>query len=78
PFRPVMLAHPLVPKAERDNPDAVDPALITADAFAAEWKYDGIRVQASSEGGVRRIYTRTGDDISHTFPDVLAAMSFEG
>ncbi|HBF91827.1 MAG TPA: ATP-dependent DNA ligase, partial [Hyphomonas atlantica] len=78
PFRPVMLAHPLVAKAERDNPDAVDPSLITSDAFAAEWKYDGIRVQASSEGGVRRIYTRTGDDISHTFPDVLAGMDFEG
>ena len=77
PFRPVMLAHPLVAKKDRDNPDAVDPDLITAESFAAEWKYDGIRVQAVSEGGVRRIYTRTGDDISHTFPDVLAAMSFE-
>ena len=77
PFRPVMLAHPLVAKKDRDNPDAVDPDLITAETFAAEWKYDGIRVQAVSEGGVRRIYTRTGDDISHTFPDVLAAMSFE-
>jgi DNA ligase-1 len=78
PFRPVMLAHPLIPKADRDNPDAVDPGLITPDAFAAEWKYDGIRIQASVEGTTRRIYTRTGDDISHTFPDVLAAMDFEG
>ncbi|KCZ60937.1 cisplatin damage response ATP-dependent DNA ligase [Hyphomonas chukchiensis] len=78
PFRPVMLAHPLVPKADRDNPDAVDPALITAEAFAAEWKYDGIRVQASAEHGTRRIYTRTGDDISHAFPDVVAAMDYEG
>ncbi|MEL6857271.1 MAG: cisplatin damage response ATP-dependent DNA ligase [Pseudomonadota bacterium] len=77
PFRPVMLAHPLVAKKDRDNPDAVDPDLITAETFAAEWKYDGIRVQAVSEDGVRRIYTRTGDDISHTFPDVLAAMEFE-
>ena len=77
PFRPVMLAHPLVAKKDRDNPDAIDPDLITADMFAAEWKYDGIRVQAVSEDGVRRIYTRTGDDISHTFPDVLAGMDFE-
>ena len=77
PFRPVMLAHPLVAKKDRDNPGAVDPDLITAATFAAEWKYDGIRVQAVSEAGVRRIYTRTGDDISHTFPDVLAAMDFE-
>lgn len=77
PFRPVMLAHPLIAKKDRDNPDAVDPALITAETFAAEWKYDGIRVQAVAEGDTRRIYTRTGDDISHAFPDVLAAMDFE-
>jgi len=77
PFRPVMLAHPLVAKKDRENPDAIDPDLINADNFAAEWKYDGIRVQAVSEGETRRIYTRTGDDISHTFPDVLAAMEFQ-
>ena len=78
PFRPVMLAHPLVPKADRDTPDAVDPALITAETFAAEWKYDGVRVQASATGGARRLYTRTGDDISHAFPDIVAAMEFDG
>ncbi len=78
PFRPVMLAHPLIPKADRKTPDAVDPGLITPDSFAAEWKYDGVRIQASVEGTVRRIYTRTGDDISHTFPDVLASLNFQG
>ena len=77
PYRPVMLAHPLVTKDKRDDPDAIDPALIDPDIFAAEWKYDGIRVQAVSANGTRRLYTRTGDDISHTFPDVLAAMDFE-
>ncbi|MEM7663008.1 MAG: cisplatin damage response ATP-dependent DNA ligase [Pseudomonadota bacterium] len=77
PFRPVMLAHPLVPKSDRDNPEAVDTALIRNDIFAAEWKWDGIRVQAVAEGGERRLYTRTGDDISHTFPDVIAAMDFD-
>ena len=56
----------------------MNPTLITTDTFAAEWKYDGIRVQASAERGARRIYTRTGDDISHAFPDVVAAMGFEG
>jgi DNA ligase-1 len=78
PFRPVMLAHPLVPKKDRDNPDAIDPDLIAAEYFAAEWKYDGIRVQVVSEGETRRLYTRTGDDISHTFPDVIAALGFVG
>ena len=76
PFRPVMLAHPLVPKDQRNQSDAVDPGLIHPGTYAAEWKYDGIRIQAAAEDGTRRIYTRTGDDISHTFPDVLAAMVF--
>ena len=76
-FRPVMLAHPLIAKKDRDDPDAMDTGLITPEDFAAEWKWDGIRVQAVSEGGIKRLYTRTGDDISHTFPDVVEAMNFE-
>ena len=78
PFRPVMLAHPLVAKKDRGDAGAIDPDLINDADFAAEWKWDGIRVQAVSEAGARRIYTRTGEDISHTFPDVLAAMEFDG
>jgi DNA ligase-1 len=68
PFRPVMLAQPL------EEPDlaALDPA-----AFAAEWKWDGIRVQAAAEAGTRRLYSRTGDDISGAFPDVLEELTFE-
>src|SRR5436190_22190770 len=46
--------------------------------YAAEWKWDGIRVQAVNEGGVRRLYTRTGDDISRTFPDIVDALQDEG
>lgn len=69
PFRPVMLATAL---DETEIP-ALDPS-----AYSAEWKWDGIRVQAVSENGVRRLYSRTGDDISGTFPDVLEAMDFEG
>jgi len=69
PFRPVMLANPI---EDRDL-TKLDPA-----DYAAEWKWDGIRIQAVSEGGTRRLYTRTGDDISHTFPDVVAALEFEG
>ncbi len=69
-FRSVMLAHPI--------DEATDfPRLDPAD-YAAEWKWDGIRIQAVSERGERRLYTRTGDDISHTFPDVLEQMTFEG
>ncbi|MEM8658009.1 MAG: cisplatin damage response ATP-dependent DNA ligase, partial [Pseudomonadota bacterium] len=69
PFRPVMLATAL----DAEALPGMDPA-----AFLAEWKWDGIRVQATSEGGVRRLYSRTGDDISGAFPDVIAHMGFEG
>jgi DNA ligase 1 len=68
PFRPVMLSNAL---AEADFP-GLDPA-----DYAAEWKWDGIRVQAICEGGVRRLYSRTGDDISGAFPDLIEAMDFE-
>jgi DNA ligase-1 len=69
-FRPVMLAQAI--------DEAVDFAKLDPADYAAEWKWDGIRVQAVSEGGVRRLYSRTGDDISGAFPDVIAAMDFDG
>ena len=69
-FRSVMLAQAI--------DEAVDFASLDPADHAAEWKWDGIRIQAVSERGQRRLYTRTGDDISHAFPDVLEAMTFEG
>ena len=77
PFRPVMLAHPLLSKSERSDPDALDPDRITPVEFAAEWKWDGVRVQLASEKGVHRLYTRTGDDISRAFPDLIEGANFE-
>ncbi len=35
-------------------------------------------MQAVAEGGERRLYSRTGEDISGAFPDVVAHMGFEG
>jgi DNA ligase-1 len=69
-FRPVMLAQAI--------DEAVDFAKLDAADYAAEWKWDGIRVQLAHEGGVRRLYTRTGDDISRTFPDLVDALFEEG
>lgn len=69
PFRPVMLATP----ADAETLDPLDPA-----EFIAEWKWDGVRVQAVAEGGLRRLYTRRGEDISAAFPDLVAALEFEG
>ncbi|CAN7460343.1 cisplatin damage response ATP-dependent DNA ligase [Phenylobacterium sp. LjRoot225] len=69
-FRPAMLAQAI--------DEAVDFAKLDPADYAAEWKWDGIRVQAVNEGGLRRLYTRTGDDISRTFPDILGALTDGG
>lgn len=67
-FRPMMLANPV-----EDRWADLDPA-----SYAAEWKWDGIRVQAVARGGQARLYSRTGDDIAAAFPDVLDSMDWEG
>ncbi len=69
-FRPVMLAQAI--------DEATDFSRYEARDYAAEWKWDGIRVQAASEKGARRLYSRTGEDIAAAFPDMLAALDFEG
>ncbi len=69
-FRPVMLAQAIDEETDFARLDPAD--------YAAEWKWDGIRVQAVSERGERRLYSRTGDDIGRAFPDVLTALNFEG
>ena len=62
-FRPFMLAHPL------------EDTKVSLDDFAAEWKWDGIRVQLVHAGGETRLYSRTGDDISGSFPDIASAFA---
>ena len=69
-FRPVMLATAL--------DEAADFKRLASADYAAEWKWDGIRVQAVREGGVEKLYSRTGDEISRAFPDVMAGLTFEG
>lgn len=60
-FRPFMLAHPI-----GDTP-------VDLDLYAVEWKWDGIRAQIV-HGDETRIYSRSGDDISHSFPELLGAL----
>jgi DNA ligase-1 len=74
PFRPPMLSHAI---------DASDFAKLDPVEYAAEWKWDGIRVQAVAglrpDGRrVARLYSRTGEDISHAFPDLVDAFAFDG
>ena len=63
-FRPFMLAHPL------------DDAIVDLKDYVAEWKWDGIRVQLVHAGGETRLYSRTGDDISGSFPEMADALTF--
>ncbi len=69
-FRPFMLAHPL----EDLRVDLKD--------YAAEWKWDGIRVQivhVAKDGQPQtRLFSRTGDDVTGSFPDVAAAVTVPG
>jgi ATP-dependent DNA ligase len=65
PFCPTMLAHAL----EEEELAALVPA-----EFFAEWKWDGIRVQAvvgERSSKVVRLFSRTGEDISTAFPDLV-------
>jgi DNA ligase-1 len=74
PFRPPMLAHAV----EDGDLAALDPR-----DYLAEWKWDGIRVQAAA--GTRadgttvcRLYSRTGEDVSASFPDLVEALRLDG
>lgn len=66
-FRPMMLAHPLE--------DADWQALDLAD-YAIEWKWDGVRIQVAAARGEVRLYSRTGDDIGQSFPELLECLRF--
>jgi DNA ligase-1 len=74
PFRPVMLAHAL---------EDTDFANMNAADYIAEWKWDGIRVQAVSGRDahghtVARLYSRSGEDITNGFPDLLPSLHLTG
>jgi DNA ligase-1 len=74
PFRPVMLAHAI---------EDTDFANLAAADFIAEWKWDGIRVQAVSGRDERghmqaRLYSRSGEDITKSFPDLLPSLHLPG
>ncbi len=67
-FRPLMLAHAL----EESELTSLD-----LDEFAAEWKWDGIRVQIVAGRGEARLYSRTGDEIGASFPELISMFRFD-
>jgi DNA ligase-1 len=60
-----MLAHPL------------EELTLDLDDYVAEWKWDGIRVQIVQVGAETRLYSRSGDDISGSFPELVGALPFD-
>ena len=62
-FRPFMLAHPL------------DDGIVDLSEFAAEWKWDGIRIQIAATGGETRLFSRGGDEVTAAFPEIAAAFT---
>jgi len=69
-FHPLMLANPI--------DEAKDFATLDPADFAAEWKWDGIRVQLILAGGRASLFSRTGDDIAAAFPDLTDNVVGEG
>jgi DNA ligase-1 len=69
-FHPLMLSNPI---DEGKDLAALNPA-----DYEAEWKWDGIRVQLVLDEVEKAIFSRTGENIAHTFPDLIAALSGHG
>jgi DNA ligase-1 len=65
-FRPLMLAHPI---------EEGDWAGLNPEEISAEWKWDGVRVQIAAGAGDVRIFSRSGDDISASFLEIVAAFA---
>jgi DNA ligase-1 len=67
-FRPLMLSHAL---------EAADWAALELAQFLAEWKWDGIRVQVAAADGEVKLYSRSGEEISAAFPDLVGSWHFD-
>jgi DNA ligase-1 len=62
-FHPLMLSNPI--------DEVKDLAILDPADFSAEWKWDGIRVQLILGKGNVSLFSRTGDDIAGSFPDLV-------
>jgi ATP-dependent DNA ligase len=67
-FTPVMLAQAL----DARELDGLDPK-----AYRAEWKWDGIRVQIVGAPSGTRLYARSGDEVTKSFPELAALYQFD-
>jgi ATP-dependent DNA ligase len=69
------LFHPLKFMLATPASDLTDIARTMPDEFFVEDKFDGIRAQVHVDGGRVAIYSRTLDEISARFPELIAPLS---
>ena len=68
------LFHPLGFMLAQPLPTAAEIVATMPGPFVVEDKYDGIRAQAHIDGDEVRLYSRTLDEITHGYPDVVASL----
>jgi DNA ligase-1 len=71
----MQLLHPIKPMLASPEEDVSKILEYMNGTGLAEDKYDGIRAQIHKDANEIRIYSRDLDDITASFPDVVAAMS---
>ena len=65
-FRPMMLAHPV---------DDASLDALSCDDWQIEWKWDGTHRLVGD--GVVQLFSRSGDDMSASFPELVAPMGWK-
>ncbi|HXR99915.1 MAG TPA: ATP-dependent DNA ligase [Pyrinomonadaceae bacterium] len=68
------LFHPIKFMLATPAADLTDIARTMPQAFLVEDKFDGIRAQAHVQGGRVAIYSRTMDEITHRFPELVGPL----
>jgi DNA ligase-1 len=73
--RALRLFHPIKFMLATAAADLADVARTMPEEFYVEDKFDGIRAQAHAEAGRVAIFTRTLDDVTHRFPELVAPLA---
>jgi DNA ligase-1 len=69
------LFHPIKFMLATAGEDLADIARTMPEEFYVEDKFDGIRAQAHTEAGRVALYTRTLDEVTHRFPELVAPLA---
>ncbi|HEV7904939.1 MAG TPA: ATP-dependent DNA ligase [Pyrinomonadaceae bacterium] len=69
------LFHPIKFMLATAGEDLADIARTMPAEFYVEDKFDGIRAQAHTEAGRVALYTRTLDEVTHRFPELVAPLA---